>query len=210
MTSQSRSRQRRATRSRRTAARRETYQLKITLKDIRPPIWRRVQVPGNIMLASLHDVIQTAMGWSDAHLHEYEVDGQRYGIPDPDWDDGQVRPEHKVRLADVADAGSRLLYTYDFGDDWRHLIEVEKVDAPEPDVELPRCLAGRRGCPPEDVGGPWGYAEFLEVYRDTARAEHESMLEWAGPYFDPEAFAADDVTRALRGDRSRLNADAGP
>jgi hypothetical protein len=91
-----------------------------------------------------------------------------------------------------------VVYTYDFGDDWEHLVEVEAVQAREADVELPRCLAGRRGCPPEDVGGPWVYEEFLEAYRDPDRSDHERLREWAGPYFDPEAFDAGQVTKALQ------------
>lgn len=174
-----------------------TYQLKVTLHDVRPPVWRRVQVPGSITLSGLHAVIQTAMGWSDSHLHEFEVDGVRYGQPDPDWNMGDVRSEARVKLAEVVVAGDRLRYTYDFGDDWRHNIVVEEVLSTEPSVALPRCVGGRRGCPPEDVGGPWGYAGFLEVYGDPAHPEHAELREWAGPYFAPAEFDADEVTRLL-------------
>lgn len=195
----SRSGERLGSERRRGSGSRDAYQLKITLADVRPPVWRRVQVPASITLGELHGVIQTAMGWTNTHLHEYEINGARYGVPDPDWGDEDVRSEDKVRLCDVAADGSRLRYTYDFGDDWRHVIEVEKVLPTESGDILPRCLTGRRGCPPEDVGGPWGYAEFLDAYADPQHDEHEEMREWAGPYFDPEAFDADEVTGFLQG-----------
>lgn len=186
----------------RTAAARADFeasacQLKITLADVKPPIWRRVTVLATITLPGLHAVVQTAMGWADTHLHEFEVDGRRYGGPDPDWA-SDVRPEAGVRLLDLVREGGRVSYTYDFGDDWRHTITVEKVLPGDVGTDVPSCLAGRRGCPPEDTGGPWVYDEFLAAYRDPKHPEHETMREWAGPYFDPEHFNPDETTQALR------------
>jgi hypothetical protein len=164
-------------------------QLKITLAGVRPPVWRRVLVPGEMSLAELHDVIQVAMGWTDSHLHEFEVGDVRYGTPDPDWDRDDVRDESRAKLVRVATKTNRLLrYTYDFGDDWRHDIAVEKVLAPEPGRRYPVCTGGRRACPPEDVGGPSGYPEFLQAIADPKHPDHEHWSEWIGDGFDPAGF----------------------
>lgn len=174
------------------------YQLKVTLQGVRPPVWRRLLVTGDTSLRELHHVIQTAMGWTDSHLHEWEIDGKRYARPDPDWDDGEAGDED-TRLDRVVVEGQRLGYTYDFGDDWRHRIDVERARDREPDETLPSCVAGRRSCPPEDVGGPWGYAEFLAATRDPGHPRHDELLEWSGPYFtDPEGFDLDAVNQALQ------------
>ena len=132
------------------------FQLKIQLRQVRPPVWRRVLVPGEITLAELHDVIQTAMGWSDSHLHEFEVDGTRYGVPDPDWGFDEVADESRVKLIRVTQQGAQLRYAYDFGDGWEHDVSVEKVLGRQPGSSYPCCVAGRRACPPEDVAVPWG------------------------------------------------------
>lgn len=174
----------------------QVYQLKITLKHVKPPVWRRVVVPDDVTLAQLHGVVQTAMGWSDTHLHEWELDGVRFGDP-VDLDDDDLASE-EVRLAEIAAEGTRLRYTYDFGDDWEHQVLVEKVRPPLVGEPLPACTGGRRGCPPEDVGGPWGYDDFLEAYGDPGNPEHADLREWAGPFFDPEAFDAAEVTEMLR------------
>ena len=173
------------------------FQLKVALREVRPPVWRRVLVPGEMDLAELHAVLQTAMGWSNSHLHEFEVeDGDRFGVPDPDWGDG-VGDESKVRLFRVAEEGSRLRYLYDFGDGWEHDVTVEKVGDPQPGTRYPRCVAGRRACPPEDVGGPPGYEEFLAALVDQAHPEHEQWTEWTGGGFDPAAFDLDATDEAL-------------
>ena len=145
----------------------QIYRLKVTLRDVKPPVWRRVELPGNVTLAELHSILQTAMGWFDSHLHEFEIDGVEYGVLDDAWDyDEKVRDESKVRLDKVADEGTRIRYTYDFGDNWRHDVVVEKVLPAEDEVRYPRCLAGKRATPPEDVGGDYGYAEFCEAMAD--------------------------------------------
>ena len=164
------------------------HQLKITLMGVRPPIWRRLQVSSSINLRRLHDVIQAAMGWTQSHLYRFEVGGVDYGEPDRDYD-GDVRSAKATALRKIAPApGTAFLYEYDFGDSWQHRIEVEKVLPLEPGVRYPRCLAGKRACPPEDIGGIWGYEEFLQAIRDPKHPEHAAMLEWVGGFFDPEAF----------------------
>ncbi|MCC7106094.1 MAG: plasmid pRiA4b ORF-3 family protein, partial [Chloroflexi bacterium] len=145
-----------------------------------------------------HDVIQEAMGWSQSHLYMFDADGEEYGEPDPDQFGLPVRSARGTALRRMApEPGDRFTYEYDFGDDWRHRIVVEKVLPPERGVVYPRCLAGRRACPPEDCGGIWGYEEFLEAIRDPDHEEHEAMLEWVGGAFDPEAFDLKTVNETL-------------
>jgi hypothetical protein len=176
------------------------WQLKITLYGAKPPIWRRVQVPAAMALSDLHHVIQTAMGWTNSHLHEFEIGGLMYAEPNPFFEepDPDLLDASSVRLGEVLQVGETLTYTYDFGDDWRHSVLVEKEVEPDPNVVLPVCLGGRRACPPEDVGGVWGYAEFLLAWRDPDHPEHQELRDWAGPYFDPDAFDSEAVTSYLR------------
>lgn len=177
------------------------YQLKITLKDFKPAIWRRVLVPGHYTLASLHRVVQYAMGWTESHLHCFSVGRERYSLPEPgtDWGDSGDRDSRRVRLGQIAPSEKmRFLYEYDFGDGWEHDILVEKILPPDPELKHPVCLKGKGACPPEDVGGVWGYAEFLEAICDPKHEEHDSWLEWVGDEFDPDAFDLEDTNAALR------------
>lgn len=171
------------------------YQIKVTLNGSKPPIWRRIQVRGDITLAKLHGILQVVMGWEDYHLHAFRVEGIEYGRPDPDF---PVQSDKRVKLEQlIPGEKTKFRYEYDFGDAWEHVLEVEKILPPEPDAHYPRCLAGKRACPPEDVGGIWGYADFLAAVRDPKHPEHEELLEWAGGEFDPEAFDLDAVNRTL-------------
>ena len=173
------------------------HQLKVTLLEIRPLIWRRLQVPSAINLRRLHDVLQAAMGWTQSHLYRFEVGDQEFGEPDPDFD-LPIRSAKSTPLRKVApEPGVTFLYEYDFGDSWLHEIVVEKVLPPEPRVAYPRCLAGKRACPPEDVGGVTGYLEFLKAIRRPNHPDHEAMLEWVGGAFDPTAFDLDAVNEQL-------------
>lgn len=164
------------------------YQMKVTLNDSRPLIWRRIQVLNTITLFDLHKIVQIAMGWTNGHLHAFIIDDVYYSIPsDDDWQ--PVVDEREILLRDVAGKeGDELEYTYDFGDGWDHTITIEKILTPEPDVQYPRCLAGERTCPPEDVGGVWGYIEFLESMNDPDHPEHDENVAWIGGVFDPDAF----------------------
>ena len=176
------------------------YRLKATIRDIKPPVWRRLEVGGEITLAALHDVLQTAFGWTDSHLHQFSVGEAIFGVPDPDdlgWG-RSVADERRVRLQDaVGRRVKRFLYEYDFGDGWEHEIAVERIVLAEPGASYPRCLAGRRACPPEDCGGPWGYAQLLTAVADPAHPEHEEMSEWLGGEFDPDEFELDAVNTSL-------------
>jgi hypothetical protein len=183
--------------ARRMTAKTRIYQLKVQLREVRPPVWRRVLVPGEMDLAELHEVVQAAMGWTNSHLHEFEAEDARYGVPDPDWDLDEVANESGVRLSRIAGEGSRLRYAYDFGDGWQHDVIVEKVLPRQPGLRYPCCAAGRRACPPEDVGGPWGYEDFLAAVGDAGHDEHEQWVEWAGGGFDPAEFNLPAVNKAL-------------
>lgn len=178
------------------------YQLKVTLLGTKPPVWRRLVVPDNLTLADLHQVLQVAMGWDsvgwDYHLHEFNVNGVAFGDPthSEGWDG--VTDEYQVRLGEVADQGSRLGYWYDFGDDWRHRVVVEKVLDGGAGPVAASCVAGRMACPPEDCGGVWGYEALLEVLADPSHPDYEQMAEWAGE-IDPETFDREAVNARLAG-----------
>jgi hypothetical protein len=183
------------------------YQLKISLKGSRPPIWRRVQLPGDISLLKLHFIVQIAMGWTNSHLHEFIISNQYYGDPrDDEWGSRGVRDETEYLLEQVVhDKGVRFEYRYDFGDGWQHTIQVEDILEPNAERDYPACLNGRRACPPEDVGGIGGYAYFLEAIQDPQHAENEAYLAWIGGEFDPEAFELEQCDAELRNiDRSEM------
>jgi hypothetical protein len=179
----------------------DIYQIKVTLRDSKPPIWRRVQVPGDVRLDQLHRILQIVMGWTDYHLHQFIVGGEYYGEPDPDYESWgtEMRDETRVRLEQIAPGEkSRFVYEYDFGDGWDHTLLVEKILPPEPGVDYPRCIKGKRACPPEDVGGIWGYYGFLETIADPDAPEHDDLLEWVGGEFDPEYFDLDEINAELK------------
>jgi hypothetical protein len=182
----------------RTTTAERIYQLKITLKGSKPPIWRRIEVADTVTLARLHQILQVTMGWSDYHLHQFVIEGISYGVPDPD-DEQEVRDGRKVKLNQLLSASKQtLVYEYDFGDGWEHQVVLEKAITPEPDVIYPRCTAGKRACPPEDCGGIWGYVSFLEAIADANHPEHDESLEWVGGSFDPEQFDSEEVNQELR------------
>ena len=174
----------------------QIYQLKITLRDINPPIWRRIKVKGDITISKLHEYIQVFMGWENYHMHEFRVKGKRYGMPDPqlgEMFDDKIYNDKKFKLCQLVSEDDVFEYEYDFGDSWRHEIKVEKILAAEKGVSCPICLAGERACPPEDCGGPWGYEQLLEILKDPEHEEYEDYREWAGDDFDSERFDVDKV-----------------
>jgi hypothetical protein len=176
------------------------YQLLVTLRRSDQPIWRRIEVRGSTTLARLHTVLQIVMGWTDSHIHEFVVGEVRYGVPIMEWPpEERARNERRFRLDQiVATAGDRFVYDYDFGDAWHLDVLVEAVLLPAPGARYPRCLAGARACPPEDVGGIPGYADFLVALGDPSHYEHEMWTEWIGGSFDPEAFDREAVNRRLK------------
>lgn len=179
---------------------RERWQLRIELLDVSPAVWRRLLLPANITLPKLHRVFQIALGWTDSHLHEFVIGGARYAQADPDWDaELQQTDERGVTLARALGPNARGFdYVYDFGDDWHHLVAVEKrhVEPAQAGTAM-LCMDGENACPPEDVGGPPGYAEFLAAIADPRHEEHRNYLEWCGGGFDPTRFDRPVVNRAL-------------
>lgn len=176
------------------------WQLKITLKHSTPPIWRRILVPGDTSLAKLHRILQIVMGWWDCHLHQFTIQGRDYGVPDRELQEfgNRIQNEENAKLMDAVDGvKDRFVYEYDFGDDWLHQIVVEKIVPREEGQRYPVCVAGKRSCPPEDCGGIWGYEDLLKAISDPKHPEHESMTEWIGARFDPEAFNLDWINQQL-------------
>jgi len=183
----------------RSAPRAPIYQIKVGLRDSKPPIWRRLELPADASLATLHRVIQIAFGWEDDHLHIFETPYGEFGVTDADQG---VRPEKSVTLEQVAPKeGDTLRYTYDLGDNWEHDVLVERAVDREEMVRYPRCTGGRRAGPPEDCGGIWGYQQLLEVLADPSHPDHEDQMEWLGlddpGDLDPARFDADEVTQAI-------------
>lgn len=172
--------------------------LRISLLDIKPEIWRAVEVPVTISLRTLHDIVQAAMVWENRHLWHFEAGDRRYGRPDPEWPDQNLADARNVRLAALLARGVRqLVYTYDYGDDWRHLITVEAVEPSEADRLYPRFVTGERQSPPEDVGGFPGFEPFLEAMADPAHPEHADLLRWHGGPFDPTLVDRAAIDNAL-------------
>jgi len=165
----------------------KSYQLRIQLERIRPPIWRRILVRSDTSLAELHEIIQVSMGWYDYHLHLFEKDRELYGPRDPGGI--MTMKSERAKLSSLINREKeRIRYEYDFGDSWSHVITLEKIEELDPGVRYPTCTDGRRACPPEDCGGVWGYARLCEALSDPTDEEHQEMLEWVGDDFDAENF----------------------
>jgi hypothetical protein len=178
-------------------------QFRITLLETSPPIWRRIQV-GDGTLDKLHEHIQTAMDWTNSHLHRFTIGGRLFGDPllmEEDFDEGGYEDSTVTMLSDILPASGnrfRFDYEYDFGDGWQHEVLFEGHLKCEPDETYPVCLEGARACPPEDVGGVSGYADFLQKITDRGNEEHDGSLEWAGGWFDPEEFDAVLATKRMK------------
>lgn len=185
------------------------YQIKVTLIGSTPPIWRRVLVPATTTLYRLHDILQNVMGWENYHLHMFTIDGKIYGDPEDDeYGTMGTINEKRFKLNQVVKGeGFKFRYEYDFGDSWEHGLIVEKILPADPlsrpfgqsrSMRYPLCVAGKRACPPEDVGGIWGYYRFLEAIGHPKHPEHDEYLQWIGGEFDPEHFELDEVNDRLR------------
>jgi hypothetical protein len=175
------------------------FQIKMTLKGIAPPVWRRIRTP-DCTLAELHEIIQVTMGWGFEHLYRFTIGGVDYADSAMASDD-EVEDAGGTRLSAVLPAENRrprFSYEYDFGDEWVHQLVVEERLLPEEGAEYPVCVGGQRACPPEDCGGPWAYPDFVEAISDPDHPRHEELLEWVGDEFDPERFDQDAVNNKLR------------
>ena len=176
--------------------------LKVTLVEVDPAVWRRLLVPAGGTLAKLHRTLQDAMGWTNSHLHCFEVAGRRIGRVGVEEDSPELEDERRVKVWSVLpEKGAMLVYRYDYGDDWEHLVEVEEVTSPDRRHSYALCIAGARACPPEDCGGPFSYGEFLKALGNPEHEEHDQIVTWVGGHFDPESFDVNAVNRLLRGYR---------
>lgn len=185
------------------------YQIKISICNIKPEIWRRLKIPGNITFAQLHRIIQMVFGWQDYHLYNFQFEDSVIAIPDPHYAPGGLYGEDKEELDSAVtniskyfDKHDKCIYEYDFGDSWDHEIIVEKRLKNTKSTAVPVCLDGARSRPPEDVGGVGGYENFLTIIKDKKNPEREEYLDWArkdtkGKLFDPEYFYADEVNGKL-------------
>ncbi len=175
------------------------YQFKISLNEIQPPIWRRIQVPGNYSFWDLHVAIQDAMGWTDSHLHLFTILNPKTGLTEeigiPD-EDGELDflTGWKLQISSYFTLqNANAIYDYDFGDCWEHSLSLEKIIPQESAQKYPICIAGESACPPEDCGGTWGYEDLLETINDPNHEEHARMMEWLGGSFNSEEFRSEKV-----------------
>ena len=180
------------------ASGRKVFQIKVSLKGSRPPIWRRLLVRDTVSLKELHPLLQFAMGWADSHLHQFVKGKTYYGVPHPEMP--EIRDERTAKLNGILrKPKDRILYEYDFGDGWLHVIVLEQVSDADPAGIYPWILAGKRACPPEDCGGLYGYYRLLHALSDPSHPEYDEMNDWLGENFDPNAFDVQETNRMLHG-----------
>jgi len=177
----------------------------VHILDIEPKICRTLELPMAFNLAQLHEVLQAAFGWTDSHLHQFNIGGLIYGAPELDEDgllDNRAFEAIKVRMIDLhfpndpADNRLTILYEYDFGDNWRHLLRLERVQREE-GAKYPRCIAAARSGPPEDAGGPWSYADFVDAWSNPGHQAHKDIRRWAGRKFHPEHCDLNEINKAI-------------
>lgn len=176
-----------------------TFELLIELEGIEPKIWRKIRVPADLTMREFHHTIQITMGWENCHLYKFEANGEV--ITQLDFiEDDDFFEDHEVQLDEyLSDEGDTLLYTYDFGDAWKHTVTLQKRVENDESAHLPICLEGKRNCPPEDVGSIKGYENFLKVMANPKLPEHEEMLDWYGGEYDPEQYRMEIVNEDLEG-----------
>jgi hypothetical protein len=182
----------------------DIFRVQVSLIGIEPPIWRGVELSSQTTLKQFHRILQIAMGWTNSHLHEFIVGGQRYGAPDMNYDEpGEVIAEGKVHLSEVLPVPeARILYVYDFGDYWQHSVHLEAILSAQPEIDYPRVWGGARSCPPEDCGGTTGYADLVNILLDPTHEDFQQMREWAGEEFNAEVFRLEKINARLRRNRS--------
>ena len=180
----------------------KVYQIQIALKDFKPKIWRRILIPPDLFLSDFHKIIQTSMGWTNSHLHQFIKNGKFYTrrIPDDDYWDEMDNVDYKnVKISDLLKVEKeKIIYEYDFGDSWEHNIILEKILPADDKIEYPVCIAGKMNCPPEDCGGVGGYIDMLEVLKQPDHEEYDSYIKWLGGAFDPGYFNKDEVNEMLK------------
>ncbi len=180
---------------------RQVYQIKVVLLETEPPVWRRFLVPSSVTLHRLHLILQDVMGWSNYHLYRFQIGREEYGEPHPDneFNELNFKNSRRTKLGQVVTKkGDVLRYEYDFGDSWEHMLLVEDILEYQPDMRYPVCLIGERSCPPEDCGGPYGYADLLETIADPRHEDYQDMMTWLGGNFDPDSFDIEIVNLKLK------------
>lgn len=184
----------------------QILRIKLTLRDVEPAVWRRVLVPDSYSLNRLHDVIQAVMLWLDYHLHEFEIGDRRYADLESEEDafGERLYRDRNIRLRDIVARGvERFSYAYDFGDDWRMTVAIEKSVPAEAGRKYPALVAGARAAPPEDCGGPFGYMDLIVALADENHPDHDEKTEWCGDGgLDPEDMQTETIETALRRVRS--------
>jgi hypothetical protein len=175
-------------------------QIEVKLLGVtKPPVWRRLQLRADTTLDHLHEMLVAAFGWQDYHMHCFSSGPEEFGVPDPEL--GFIDERHVTLGELIGGVGDRLRYTYDFGDDWQHEIVVEELLDPDPEIHYPVLVAAKGACPPEDCGGPWGYAELKDILTNPSHEQHQDMLDWLGlnhaSEFHPAAVATDDIEEDL-------------
>ena len=191
----------------RTAFAGSTMQLYVELQHITPAIWRRLVVSADVTLDVLHDILQLTLGWTDSHLHDFQVGDARFGMADV-AEELLVVDERAAPIGAVARDSTTFIYLYDYGDNWEHAITVESISDPTAEPVVVECLGGARACPPEDCGGVGGYENLLRVLADPTDEEHRDMKRWVGRGYDPEKFNLDKVNKKLRTIARRLERQA--
>jgi len=177
------------------------FQIKVTLNDIEPAIWRQILIKSNTKLFDFHKIIQTAMGWTNSHLHQFVYNNKLYCNPDyeDEWDDENQIDYSKLKINNLLKKENKMIvYEYDLGDGWEHTILLEKILPLEINKKLPICIAGARNCPPEDCGGSGGYEDLLNIIQNPKNDEYDTMMEWLGGDFDPEKFDIKEINKLLR------------
>lgn len=175
-------------------------QIKVKLLGVsKPPVWRRLKLQADTRLDHLHDIIVAAFGWQDYHMHVFTSGPEEFGVPDPELGHSD---ERRVSLGQlIGGVGDKLRYTYDFGDDWEHEIVIEDLLDADPDTHYPVLVAAKGACPPEDCGGPWGYADLKDILADPGHEQHQEMLDWLGldnsSEFNPNAIPTDHIEYEL-------------
>jgi len=180
--------------------------LQVVLDDVEPPVRRILDVPADIRLDRLHATLQAALGWTDSHLWEFRARDVGWGIPDPDWPDGPLDARKTTLWKALEDTGAKTLtYLYDFGDGWEHTVKILRFDDAASGRKYPVLIEAAGRCPPEDIGGPWGYGDFLDAIADPDHEQHDDMTEWYGDDFDPQDVPLDDLNAAVADLATRWN-----
>ncbi|MCK4662000.1 MAG: plasmid pRiA4b ORF-3 family protein [Bacteroidales bacterium] len=178
------------------------FQIQIALKGFKPKIWRRILIPSDLLLSDFHKIIQTTMGWTNSHLHQFIKNRTIYTLRiqnDNLWDEMDNVDYKKIKIFELLkNEKEKIIYEYDFGDSWEHDIILEKILPIDDKIKYPICLTGKMNCPPEDCGGVWGYFDILKILKQPDHEEYESYIEWLEDEFDPKYFDKDEINELLR------------